>query len=194
MIVDFNKEQHSCIINTAITDHDSNIYLYKKFDRSQNVHKLHAICLAQWCKCNTSQNSLVLYTYPQTVKQSQTQPQQISTDLISNALEKINININDLPITHNQKFLTKLKSTDEFESIEFNEYYRNKNVYIISNMGSGKSNLLSYWFDKYFNNKNILYVSFRKSLSNNMSERLELINYMDVHVFTYDNEHKKLIC
>lgn len=27
-----------------------------------------------------------------------------------------------------------------------------------------------------------------------MSERLELINYMDVHVFTYDNEHKKLIC
>lgn len=189
--VDFNKNKHSCILDKTIKDHDSNLFIYKKFYTSENRSKLVGKCLSHRCKQHKD-NNIILYEFPVIAVNEQNKTEEIN--LIANALEKTNLNINDLPITHNQKYLTKINESDAFNSLEFNDYYRYKNTFIISNMGSGKSNLLEYWFSKYFNNQNILYVSFRKSLTNNMGDRLDLENYQDVKNFKFDDTHKKFIC
>ncbi len=63
-------------------------------------------------------------------------------------------------VTHSQPFLVKKHENDNFETIKFDTWYFNKNTYIVSPMGSGKTDLLTSWISEHFENKNILYVTF----------------------------------
>lgn len=68
-------------------------------------------------------------------------------DYIENIINNSDFKINNLPPTHNQPFLTKIKENDTFDTIEFNNIYLNKHIYIVSPMGTGKTNLIQHYLD-----------------------------------------------
>ena len=71
--------------------------------------------------------------------------------------------------------------SDENNKIEFKEYYNNSNIYLISALGTGKTELLNQWINSNFSESKIVYVSFRKSLTDNITSRLNLISYEDIN-------------
>lgn len=192
IIVNFNKIKHTCIYNPTIKDHDSNIVIYRKLhaDGEFYLYKLHATCLAHRCREDVN-NNIIIHEFERFTNIVNVDK---DVDVIKNAMERMDLDINDIPFTHNQKYLTKNNESDNFETIEFNEYYRNKNTFIISNMGSGKSNLMEHYFNTNFKNKNILYISFRKSLTNNLAQRLDLCNYQDHKTMWFGDDFRKIIC
>lgn len=88
-----------------------------------------------------------------------TQEELIQSEHVKNIVLHNSLEINDLPKTHSQKFLVA-RENDKFKSIEFQEQYRNKNIYIVSPLGSGKTELLNYWMSANFMNKNICFITF----------------------------------
>lgn len=75
-----------------------------------------------------------------------------------------NLKINDIQPTHNQPFLVA-RPGDKFKTVEFQDFYIGKNTYIISPLGSGKTELIKTWMDSKFTDKNICYITFRRTLT-----------------------------
>lgn len=71
--------------------------------------------------------------------------------------------------------------SDENNKIEFKDYYNNSNIFLISALGTGKTELLNQWINTNFSESKIVYVSFRKSLTDNITSRLNLISYEDIN-------------
>lgn len=79
---------------------------------------------------------------------------------IKKVMGELNFTINDLPRTHSQRYLTKSSPQDAFETIEFDDVYINRNTFICSPMGTGKTELVEHYLKTKFDNKNILYITF----------------------------------
>ena len=101
--------------------------------------------------------------------------------------EEVKLNLNDLEYTHDQWYLS-----DPLNPIEFKQYYLNNNVYLISALGTGKTELLREWIDKHFNDSKMLYVSFRKSLTSNILSWLNMESYENISGQIDMNVHKRI--
>ena len=108
-------------------------------------------------------------------------------NIIEKAINTTNIILNDLPITHNQRYLS-----DPNNWIDFKEYYENNNVYICSPLGSGKTELILDWMNHNFKEKNIIYVSFWKTLTNNITDRLNMVSYETINGPIFIKKHKRV--
>lgn len=73
----------------------------------------------------------------------------------------------------------------------------NKNTYIISAMGTGKTDLLKQYIDEHWKDEYILYVTFRKTLTNATCARFGFKSYEDFPVnksIAFDQTMRGLVC
>ena len=172
------SKPYECFISTNdnwIIHESNNATIFKRFNKKLNATELVFKCYSSQC----NQNIQVLETYQNNQNENK---EEIIKNAINSQLFK-----NELIPTHSQWKLTKKYETDEFETIDLENYLPFTHLMIKSQMSTSKTGLMIDWLKKHYKNKKVVYISFRKSLTSDL-----LFNLQDLGFESYSNINKTI--